>query len=124
MDSEVGSSDDDSSEGEWVMHNQPAPKQKKSASGTEAKEKAPDKGGTKQQRRTGAKSVFAAAEDYEHLTQDNGAEAVAAFPKRTDKRKSDSVAAEPVKQKRRKPAALAAVPKKTKEQKLKSKQLQ
>ncbi|CAL8467747.1 g7285 [Coccomyxa elongata] len=124
VDSQVGSSGDESSEGEWVMHNQPASKQKKDASGTAAKEEAPDKGGTKQRRRTGAKSVFAAAEDYEHLTQDNAAEAVAAFPKRTDKRKSDSVAAEPVKQKRRKPAALAAVPKKKKEQKLKKKQLQ
>lgn len=109
VDTEVGSSDDESSEGEWVMHNQPALQPKKSASGTAAKQKeAPDKGGTKRRRRTDTKSVFAAAEDYEHLTQDNAAEAIAA---------------EPMEKKRQKPEALAAVPKRKKKQKPKSKQL-
>ena len=118
MDSEVGSSDNESSEGEWVMHSEPSPKPKKSTSGTAAKQKeAPDKGGTKRRRRTDTKSVFAAAEDYEHLTKDNAAEAVAAVPKRKKQSRSDSLAAEPNKQKRQKLGAVAAVPRRKKEKK-------
>lgn len=127
-DSDAGSSDDESSEGEWVMHNQPDTKPKKSTSAKAAKQKeAPDKGGTKRRRRTDTKSVFAAAEDYEHLTQDVAAEPAAAVPKRAvpkrkKQRRSDSVATEPMKQKRQKSVATAAVPKRKKKEKPKRKQ--
>lgn len=77
---DAGTSDNSSSDGEWVMLEQPAPSKPQRKKTPEADAKAPAKAkpvqpveaAPKKRRRKepgGGGSVFAAAEDYEHLTQ-------------------------------------------------------